>query len=249
MVTVLRASDRPAALDASNVVSAASGNRAIAPGSLVSLYGSNLTAITELNTASVAPTRLAGEQITVNGFPVGQLYASPSQINFQIPFEVPAGPVALVHTSGAMVGNPVPLTIAPYAPAIFVLPQVSGTQGAVLISGSSSVAAASGSIKDARPARAGEYISIYCTGLGAVSNPPFAGVPAATNPLSQTAAPATVTIGGVSVPAVFAGLAPYYVGLNQVNVLVPASVPKGSAVPITIAIGGETSNAATIAIE
>jgi uncharacterized protein (TIGR03437 family) len=59
----------------------------------------------------------------------------------------------------------------------------------------------------------------------------------------------TVTIGGVPADASFSGLAPGYVGLYQVNVQVPATVAAGSAVPLTIAIGGVTSNTVTIAVQ
>ncbi len=249
MMTILRPGDRPAAFTSSGLVDAASSRPAIAPGSLVSLYGSSLTGTNEEATGFAVPTRLAGEQITINQVPVAQLYAAPGQINFQVPFELAAGPASLVHSSGAIIGNPVSFTLAPYAPAIFALPQVGAAQGAVLIAGTESVAAPPGTITGARPVHAGEFISIYCTGLGAVSNPPAAGVLASASPLSRTTANPTVTIGGVSAPVDYSGLAPYFAGLDQVNVAVPPGAPKGSAVPVVISIGGVTSNSVTIAID
>jgi len=56
------------------------------------------------------------------------------------------------------------------------------------------------------------------------------------------------SIGGVSAPASFSGLAPGFLGLYQVNVQVPASAATGPAVPLTIGIGGKTSNQASIAV-
>lgn len=92
------------------------------------------------------------------------------------------------------------------------------------------------------------YIQIYCTGLGQVTNTPPTGYPALADPLSATPTTPIVTIGGVSTLATFSGLAPGYVGLYQVNALVPAGVLGGAAVPVTISMGGTTSNAVTIAV-
>jgi uncharacterized protein (TIGR03437 family) len=103
-----------------------------------------------------------------------------------------------------------------------------------------------------RPARAGDYITIYCTGLGAVTNPPSSGSAASASPLSATTVTPAVTIGGVPAPTTqffFAGLSPGYVGLYQITVQVPAGVPAGNAVPLAFTIGGVSSNTATIAVQ
>jgi uncharacterized protein (TIGR03437 family) len=57
-----------------------------------------------------------------------------------------------------------------------------------------------------------------------------------------------VTIGNVQADVIFSGLAPGYVGLYQVNALVPAGVAAGSAVPVVISMGGASSNTVTIAV-
>jgi len=61
--------------------------------------------------------------------------------------------------------------------------------------------------------------------------------------------PASVTIGGVPATVSFAGLAPGFVGLYQVNVEVPEAAPSGSSVPVVLSIGGAASNTVTIAVE
>ena len=103
------------------------------------------------------------------------------------------------------------------------------------------------------PATAGTTtILIYCTGLGAVSaNQPATGAPASLSPneLAPTTTPVTVSIGGMTQTASFAGLAPGFVGLYQVNALVPAGVASGSAVPVTITMGSVTSNTANIVVQ
>jgi minor extracellular serine protease Vpr len=85
-------------------------------------------------------------------------------------------------------------------------------------------------------------------GLGAVGNQPADGAASPSNPLAHTTTLAQVSIGGVQTAASFSGLAPGFVGLYQVNVLVPASVAAGSAVPVAVSIGGATSNTVTIAV-
>jgi uncharacterized protein (TIGR03437 family) len=88
------------------------------------------------------------------------------------------------------------------------------------------------------PAVRGSYVSIYCTGLGDVTNRPANGAPAPPGPpYSETLVTPTVTIGGVPATVSFSGLAPNYVGLYQVNVQVPLNAPTGT-VSVTISIGG-----------
>jgi uncharacterized protein (TIGR03437 family) len=121
-------------------------------------------------------------------------------------------------------------------------------QGATLIAGTASLAAPSGAFSNSRPVKVGEYISIYATGLGDVSNRPGAGAASPTSPLSYTLAPPEVTIGGVPAKVSYSGLAPGFVGLYQINVQVPDGVPAGPEIPTVLKIGGVPSNTATIAV-
>jgi uncharacterized protein (TIGR03437 family) len=82
-----------------------------------------------------------------------------------------------------------------------------------------------------------------------VYNQPPTGQPAPANPLAQTTTNPIVTIGGVPAMVSFSGMAPGYVGLYQVNALVPEGSAVGSAVPVTISIGGATSNTVTISVQ
>jgi len=140
------------------------------------------------------------------------------------------------------------VNIAPFAPGLFTLNATGTGQGAVLISGTAQFAAPL-SVPGSRPALRGEFISIYGTGLGAVSNQPATGAAAQANPPSVTTSTPTVTIGGILAPVSFSGLAPGAVGLYQVNVQVPTGTPAGNAVPVTLSIGGVTSNTVTIAVQ
>ncbi|HUJ49914.1 MAG TPA: hypothetical protein VLW25_06930, partial [Bryobacteraceae bacterium] len=98
------------------------------------------------------------------------------------------------------------------------------------------------------PAHAGDYLQIYANGLGPVSNTPQTGAEAVASPLSYLIGNATVTIGGVQAPVSFAGLAPGFIGLYQVNVQVPQGVGTGDTVPVMLSIGATVSNGVTISV-
>jgi uncharacterized protein (TIGR03437 family) len=61
--------------------------------------------------------------------------------------------------------------------------------------------------------------------------------------------PVSVSIGGIDSEVYFAGLAPGFVGLYQINVRVPPTAPTGAAVPLTVTVAGATSNTATLTIQ
>ncbi|MCZ6489067.1 MAG: SMP-30/gluconolactonase/LRE family protein, partial [Acidobacteria bacterium] len=253
--------DNPAApaLFAGGIVNAASfaPNEALAPGSIVSVFGRNLAEGLNLATELPLSRRLGGATLVVGGIEQPLFFSSEGQINAQLPFDLQPNsrPQVVVRTqrgSGAeVIGVPEPITIAAARPGIFALNAAGTGQGAILIAATGEVAAASGSIpgRAARPANSGDFLSIFCTGLGAVTNPPASGAPAAGDPLSITMATPSVTIDGVPARVTFSGLAPGFVGLYQVNVEVPQGVSPGAAVPLMLTISGVPSNTVTIAVE
>jgi uncharacterized protein (TIGR03437 family) len=95
----------------------------------------------------------------------------------------------------------------------------------------------------------GEYIVIFCTGLGPVSNQPATVASALSNPLSFTTTLPIVTVGGASAQVTYSGLAPDFAGLYQVNAVVPAGAPSGSSVSLILSMGGVLSNTVTIAVQ
>jgi uncharacterized protein (TIGR03437 family) len=95
----------------------------------------------------------------------------------------------------------------------------------------------------------GAYISIYCTGLGAVTNQPATGAASPTSPLALTVVQPSVTVGGVAAVVSYSGLAPTLVGLYQVNAVIGSGASTGNAVPVVITIGNVTSNTVTIAVQ
>jgi uncharacterized protein (TIGR03437 family) len=226
------------------------GGTGLAPRSIASLYGTNLAAgVAVADGNPPLPFTLNGTSLWINGNAVPLFFVSPTQINFQIPLPgLLSGTVPLTIVQGAQTTQ-ISIAIRPYSPALFTTNSQGTGQASTLIAGTTSLAAPEGAFPDSRPAKPGEFLSIYCTGLGAVTNIPNLGAPSPSNPLAATSATPTVTIGGVSAPVSFSGLAPGFVGLYQVNVKVPDGIAPGDAVPLIVTIGGVPSNTATIAVQ
>jgi len=237
-------------INANGVVEGASFTQKVAAGGIASIFGSNLAPSVVAATTVPLPTVLNGVTVTLNGSPCSLFYVSPSQINFQVRWEVlPLGSAALVVTTAAGSSSSYTVTLSPVAPGIFAIGV--SAQAAALISNTSTYAAAAGSIPGANsgPAMAGQYVSIYCSGLGAVANQPADG---AASPAGKALATITAQIEvGIddhfAIPS-FAGLAPGFVGLYQVDVQVPSGLPGPSAT-VTLVVNGVTASTMTIAVQ
>ena len=82
-------------------------------------------------------------------------------------------------------------------------------------------------VTEANPAKAGEAIQIYCSGLGTVTPTVTTGAAASGTTLSNTDNAVGVYIDGVNAKVLFAGLAPGFGGLYQINVTIPAGLTSG----------------------
>jgi len=219
----------------SAIVSAADSKSPAAPGGLVSIYGVQLSP-TNLATSQIPlPTALASSCLTVNGQAMPLLFVSPSQINAQMPFQAFGNVTVIVYTPGG-VSNNFYLTVPPTAPAVFLsavagpeidLPTVFRASTGLLVTSSD-------------PIHRGDTITIYLTGMGAVSPLVTNGYPGPLNPLAQALAFPTVEIGGAPLSVLYAGLAPGEVGVYQINATVPPDAPEGLSLPLTITQGGFT---------
>ncbi|HWB82543.1 MAG TPA: PQQ-binding-like beta-propeller repeat protein [Bryobacteraceae bacterium] len=208
----------------------------MAPGSLFTISAAGLAGET-LSAPSVPwPTVLSGLSVTFNGIDAPLAYVSPTQINGQVPYEVPMDQVQVVlHSNGAQ-SAPITVTIAPTAPSIFL---IGGTWAAVVNQ--------DGSINSANnPAPPGSFISLFFTGQGQVDTEVGTGESAPFQTLSNTLADTSATVGGAPASVLYSGLAPRFVGLAQANVQVPAMDP--GVYPITLIVGDSTSNSALIAV-
>lgn len=238
---------------------------AVAAGSLVSIFGT-FTGAVQADAATVPfGNSLGGVSVTFNNIPAPMRDVIPAanELNVQMPFGiVPTGSantVNVVVTIAGLSSTPVAVPIVPAAPGIFTIPPT-GLGNAVLVFTDPSdnvgkiaapVSASSTIGLPTAPVPRGAVAFFYATGLGALSPavPDGAGgtgVPGqnqfATNPI--------VMIGGFAASVQFAGQAPGFPGVNQVNIVVPSNAPTGDAVPIQVksSDGSVVSNIATIAI-
>jgi uncharacterized protein (TIGR03437 family) len=238
-----------AANNSAGIVNAASYVPTVAAGSIASVFGSNLASVQALASTIPLPTTLALTSFQIGGRAAPLFFVSPSQVNLQIPWELAGqSQASVLATVGSVVSNQQSVSLAPFAPGLFTFNGSGSSQGTILIAGTS-LFAGPPSVPGSRPAHPGEFISIYATGLGAVSNQPATGMAAQSSPLSFTIATPTVTIGGTLAYVSFSGLAPGGVGLYQVNVQVPVGAPTGDAVAVILSIGGVASNTVTIAVQ
>jgi uncharacterized protein (TIGR03437 family) len=220
----------------------------VAPGAMVSIFGAGLADGQQQVFSVPYPTTLQGAQFSVRGVALPLFYASDGQVNAILPIGLDANERdQLVVIRDTTQSSPADLLVADYAPGTFATNSQGTGQGAILVGGTSQLAAPVGTVPGAGPATANQAISIFMSGLGKVSNPPADG--SASTGSSLTPIPPVVTIGGVSATVSYSGLAPGEVGLYQVNVQVPPGVPTGDAIPVTITMGNGISNTVTMAIK
>jgi uncharacterized protein (TIGR03437 family) len=215
----------------------------IAPGEIVSLFGGPFLSPSASATGLPLPQQLGGISVTINDLPAPLFFVGQGQINCLAPLELTGDTVVVRVRVQGVVQATLSVPRRAVSPAIFTFDFSGGGPGVLAENSTGRVAT------PATPLKVGEFAVIYCTGLGAVTNPPATGSGAPALPLSNTVVVPTVRIGGVNVPVLFSGLSPGFAGLYQVNVPISADLPKGSAVPVQIAIGGVSSNTVTTAIE
>ena len=242
------------AVTSGGISNAANGLTPVTPGALVSIYGSNLASDLAVSDTIPLSTTLNGVSVTFNGVQAPLLFVSGGQINAQLPWNVlssgTAGTANVVVTNAGKPSTSFPVTVGPFSPGIFAINNM-----AVAINPDGSVAAPAGAIPgiNTHPAKAGDPggLVILCTGLGAVTPPVANGNNANDGVLHTATTMPTVLLGGsMPAPVAFAGLSPQFVGVNQINIAVPANAPTGNAVSLQIQVGGATSAAnVTIAIQ
>jgi uncharacterized protein (TIGR03437 family) len=239
-------------ISAGGVVDAAAGKSPIAPGSYVSIYGSNLCepAVCVVlpvsnpigDSVTYAPYALP---LTIDGVTVsfdvpsakisvpGHLtFVSPGQVNVQVPWELQGQTSAQVKVTlyGYSYGNVVTVPLADQAPAFF---DIGGGIAAAI--------GPNGVVTSTNPVKRGALVQLFMNGLGPVTNGPASGEFASLTALTYTKAQDTaVTIGGQPATVQFSGLAPGFPGLYQVNAYVPTGISAGT-VPISLTIAGATT--------
>ena len=232
-----------------NGASFAPGSNAVAPGTIVAIFGDNLTDGRSCLPPSCNPrfgsngslkTTMTGTQVTVNGTLAPIFYSLPTQVGIEIPSELTGASATVKVTVNGQASALETIAIEPVSPGIFTFTSDGKGAGAFThLDGSP--------VTQQNPAHAGELVILYATGLGQVT--PSVPTGALPTGASATVAATTLTIDDITVIPDFAGLAGCCVGLNQVNVRLPANTRSASNIPVLLIIGGTASNPVTIAVQ
>jgi uncharacterized protein (TIGR03437 family) len=230
--------DATAAQVGPRTVSAASYSfSAIAGKSIVSAFGTNLAASTQAALTTPLPTLLAGAGVSVQDCKGVEraaplFFASANQINYEIPAGTAPGPALVKFTNGGqtITGSAI---VAVSAPAIFTT-DASGAGPAVALDGFTFARAPFNPTRnDGQP----NVVSVFGTGLGEDG----------TDVVGNVAASVQATLDGQPVTVNYAGQAPGFVGLNQLNIVFPAGISSGNHT-LVVTRNGAASNPVSIAV-
>jgi uncharacterized protein (TIGR03437 family) len=197
----------------------------IAPGSITTVFGTNLAGgVTYATNTQDPPVSLGGVTVSIGGVAAALFYVSSTQINAVVDPKTPSGVQTLTVTSpsGTQTGS---VTIDPNAPpGLFSLFATGTRDGAIL----NAITFLLGDFST-RTANSPTYLALFATGLNLSVTP-------------------VVTIGGVPVQVVFFGAAPCCDGLDQINILLPDSLAGAGRVPVLLAQNGVASNTVQVVL-
>ena len=222
------------------VTDAASFAPRVSPGSLATIFGAGLASSTSNASGFPLPETLAGASVYISQSQVSTkaplVYASPTQINFQVPSRLVAGTAALYVTVGGGQSLIFNFTVVTASPGLF---QNTSNQAAAQNSDHSANTSSN-------PAAVGSVVVVYLTGQGPLDHPVPDGTPAVSSPLAHATSTVSATIGGVAATVQFLGPSPGFVGLAQANIQVP-SLASGNY-PLVITVGGFVSSSAVLSV-
>jgi uncharacterized protein (TIGR03437 family) len=246
VLTAPGAGGLPPSIQSGGVVSASAfgGSTAIAPGTWVEIYGSNLAGGSREwagadFAGNTAPNSLDGTIVKIAGQQAFIRFISGGQVNAQIPSGVAPGPQSITVQTANGTSAAYPITVNATQPGMLA-------PSSFLIGGKQYVAAqhADGTFVlpvgaiaglSTRPAAPGETILMYGIGFGSVS--PTVGAGQIASAANQLVLPLTISFAGAAAGISYDGLAPGFVGLYQFNVVVP-NVSDSDLVPLSFSLGG-----------
>jgi uncharacterized protein (TIGR03437 family) len=230
----------------------------VAPGSIVSVFGTNLAASTATAGAIPLPTALSDvTSVTFNNIPAGLYFVSQNQINAQLPFDVlpsGSGTVSIVVTRSVGTSAQQNVTVTPASPGIFTTTANGLGQAFAYDNTSGAIAAPTGTVVGSFTTApisvsSGHALIIACTGLGAVTPSIDDYLAASDGTIRNTLLQPAILIGGVPAQFLYSVLSPQYVSEYQIGVIPDPGTSPGDAVPIQIQIGGvTTTDQVTIAV-
>jgi uncharacterized protein (TIGR03437 family) len=213
----------------------------LSPGSIFSLYGSNLAPAGYKNevTTTTWPRDMNGVSVTINGIAAPLYYVSPTQINGQIPFETaPGTATAMIAVNGSLTAQ-ISFPVAATQPDVLV--QGGGTQ-AIAVNQTGAVNTTS------TPAHQGDIEVVYLTGIGIPSPTVATGDPSPSSPpLAMANYPYTITLNGQQVPVAYLGYAPGFPALVQANFKISQGITGN--VSLVITVNGQSSAPTFITVQ
>jgi uncharacterized protein (TIGR03437 family) len=215
----------------------------LSPGGIVSIFGTNLATSTVLASTIPLPTTLGGATVNIGGIAAPLYYASPAQINAQVPYTVTPGAavnVTVTTSAGTSVASTIPVVAA--APGLFSVSQ-NGQGNAAAQNYVSATSQPANGFNVAIPQ--GNTLIAYGTGGGAVKGGPATGAACVSGTFNNTY---SATIAGQSATVQYAGCGPTFVGLDQWNITVPTTIPDGCYLPLQVTVNGVLSNTVTISV-
>jgi uncharacterized protein (TIGR03437 family) len=215
----------------------------VAPGSVVSVFGANLGASVAAGPSNPMVQTLGGVTARVGAEILPLYFVSPSQINFELPPDLPAGQQTLTVSSPGQPDATASFMVAADAPGIFPSTVANGvTYGLITHADGSAVTTNA-------PAQAGETLSVYGTGFGPTAPARPEGFAVPSSPAYLLTDPATVLVGGVSVTPVTAYALAGAVGVDVVQFVVPDGLPSASNSALTITVNQAVSNTVQLPIQ
>ena len=220
------------------LASAFGGGTVAAPGAFIEVYGDNLAGAESRSWAGAdfvnnrAPTSLDNASVTVNGQPTFMSYVSATQLNVQIPANVPTGePLDVVVTYRGVSSDSVRIGMVDQAGGLLAPPsfKVGDKQFVVAVRPATGAFISNGTIAglSAAPAVRGETLVFYGTGFGLIGGSTTSLGGDIAQGTSRVLAPVQFKFGAATGQVAYAGLTPGLVGLYQFNVVVPADAPAG----------------------
>jgi uncharacterized protein (TIGR03437 family) len=237
------------ALRVDAVASAASFESGIAPGSWITISGSNLSAKTDTWDQAIVsgafPTRLDGVSVVIGDQAAYVSYVSPSQVNALAP-KAAVGTAEVTVTSSYGLSESLVAEVNAVEPAFFQWGKY-----AVATRQNFSLAVKNGTFPGVTtvPAKPGEVIILWGTGFGPTSPSAPEGVETPSDTVYNTANPVNVTVGGKPAVVYGAALAPGYAGLYQIAIQIPASLADGDYPVVARIFGGQSPESTLITIE
>ena len=259
-ILVFTAADKP--LAANSVVNSASlAPGPVAPGTLITIAGRDLSDTTESapdDAAQALPNKLEGTEVFLNGIVLPLLSVSPTQVRAQFPYDLGNTSAASLyvrteHTDGTVTTtNAAAVELLTATPGLFAFDGKEPRIGLVVHTDGNS-GQQGGPVTPEDPARPGEVLVVWAAGLGVVNTADgasdlAAGVPYK-GPDASVINPVSALVSGRSAQVTSATLPHGSIGIYEVRVQLPMDLPSGAKIPLLISQGAEISNTVTIPVQ